>query len=125
MRRQFFGPEASTAWNRDRLESELGAAYRDRDACLHSLFGASKVAADVLVQEYGRYFEIPTAVFRGGTLTGPALQWAHRLGQDPRRLWKRYLGLNPLLLLLMILQELRLWRPETAATKPRERLRYG
>jgi len=182
MRRQFFGPEASTAWNRDRLESELGAAYRhadldvrDRDgvdklvrehsgdlglvihaaaqpshdwaarepftdfdinavgtlnlleatrqhaaetpfifcstnkvygdrpnslplveretrfelpadhpfhdgiteemsidACLHSLFGASKVAADVLVQEYGRYFEIPTAVFRGGTLTGPA-----------------------------------------------------
>ena len=42
------------------------------DACLHSLFGASKVAADILVQEYGRYFEMPTAVFRGGTLTGPA-----------------------------------------------------
>lgn len=53
------------------------------------------------------------------------LQWAYRLGQDPRRLWKRYLGLNPLLLLLMILQKLRLWRPETAATEPRERLRYG
>lgn len=42
------------------------------DACLHSLFGASKVAADVLVQEYGRYFGIRTACFRGGTLTGPA-----------------------------------------------------
>jgi CDP-paratose 2-epimerase len=41
------------------------------DACLHSLFGASKVAADVLVQEYGRYFQMPTACFRGGTLTGP------------------------------------------------------
>lgn len=41
------------------------------DTCLHSLFGASKVAADVLVQEYGRYFGIPTACFRGGTLTGP------------------------------------------------------
>jgi CDP-paratose 2-epimerase len=41
------------------------------DECLHSLFGASKVAADVLVQEYGRYFEMPTACFRGGTLTGP------------------------------------------------------
>lgn len=41
------------------------------DATLHSLFGASKVAADVLVQEYGRYFDIPTACFRGGTLTGP------------------------------------------------------
>jgi CDP-paratose 2-epimerase len=42
------------------------------DACLHSLFGASKVAADILVQEYGRYFSMRTACFRGGTLTGPA-----------------------------------------------------
>ena len=41
------------------------------DQCLHSLFGASKVAADVLVQEYGRYFGMHTACFRGGTLTGP------------------------------------------------------
>jgi CDP-paratose 2-epimerase len=41
------------------------------DASLHSLFGASKVAADVLVQEYGRYFGMKTACFRGGTLTGP------------------------------------------------------
>jgi CDP-paratose 2-epimerase len=41
------------------------------DQCLHSLFGASKVAADVLVQEYGRYFGLRTGVFRGGCLTGP------------------------------------------------------
>ena len=41
------------------------------DASLHSLFGASKAAADVLVQEYGRYFGLRTACFRGGTLTGP------------------------------------------------------
>ena len=41
------------------------------DHCLHSIFGASKVAADVMVQEYGRYFQMPTACFRGGTLTGP------------------------------------------------------
>jgi CDP-paratose 2-epimerase len=41
------------------------------DRSKHSLFGASKVAADVLVQEYGRYFSMPTAVFRGGCLTGP------------------------------------------------------
>jgi CDP-paratose 2-epimerase len=41
------------------------------DESLHSLFGASKVAADVLVQEYGRYFEMPTVCFRGGCLTGP------------------------------------------------------
>lgn len=41
------------------------------DQCTHSLFGASKAAADLLVQEYGRYFNMPTAVFRGGCLTGP------------------------------------------------------
>jgi CDP-paratose 2-epimerase len=42
------------------------------DASLHSLFGASKLAADVMVQEYGRYFGLKTGVFRGGCLTGPA-----------------------------------------------------
>jgi len=41
------------------------------DMTKHSLFGASKVAADVLVQEYGRYFNMKTACFRGGCLTGP------------------------------------------------------
>ena len=41
------------------------------DQCKHSVFGASKVAADVMVQEYGRYFGMKTAVFRGGCLTGP------------------------------------------------------
>jgi CDP-paratose 2-epimerase len=41
------------------------------DQSLHSLFGASKVAADILVQEYGRYFNIPTCCLRGGCLTGP------------------------------------------------------
>ncbi len=41
------------------------------DQSKHSLFGASKVAADVLVQEYGRYFNMKTACFRGGCLTGP------------------------------------------------------
>ncbi len=41
------------------------------DHTKHSLFGASKVAADVLVQEYGRYFGMNTGVFRGGCLTGP------------------------------------------------------
>ena len=41
------------------------------DQSKHSLFGASKVAADVLVQEYGRYFDMKTVCFRGGCLTGP------------------------------------------------------
>ena len=41
------------------------------DQCKHSLFGASKVAADIMVQEYGRYFNMPTCCLRGGCLTGP------------------------------------------------------
>jgi CDP-paratose 2-epimerase len=62
-----------------RWELEPGHAYYDGiaedmsiDTCLHSIFGASKVAADVMVQEYGRYFGMKTVCFRGGTLTGPA-----------------------------------------------------
>ena len=42
------------------------------DSCKHSLFGASKLAGDILVQEYGRYFGLKTGIFRGGCLTGPA-----------------------------------------------------
>jgi len=41
------------------------------DQSKHSVFGASKVAADVMVQEYGRYFDMPTCCLRGGCLTGP------------------------------------------------------
>ena len=62
-----------------RWEIEAGHEYEPGisekmsiDQTKHSLFGASKVAADVLVQEYGRYFNMPTACFRGGCLTGPA-----------------------------------------------------
>jgi CDP-paratose 2-epimerase len=42
------------------------------DQCKHSLFGASKVAADIMVQEYGRYFGMATCCIRGGCLTGPS-----------------------------------------------------
>ena len=42
------------------------------DRCLHSLFGASKAAADIMAQEYGRYFGLKVGIFRGGCLTGPA-----------------------------------------------------
>jgi CDP-paratose 2-epimerase len=61
-----------------RYEIEPGHPYQDGitedmpiDTSLHSIFGASKVGADVMVQEYGRYFGMRTACFRGGTLTGP------------------------------------------------------
>jgi len=50
------------------------------DHTQHSLFGASKAAADVLVQEYGRYFEMPTVAFRGGCVTGPSHQGARLHG---------------------------------------------
>jgi CDP-paratose 2-epimerase len=62
-----------------RWEIELGHEYEPGipeamsiDYSKHSLFGASKAAADLLVQEYGRYFGMPTVSFRGGCLTGPA-----------------------------------------------------
>jgi CDP-paratose 2-epimerase len=42
------------------------------DQCLHSVFGASKVAADAMAQEYGRYYGLRTGIFRGGCLTGPS-----------------------------------------------------
>jgi CDP-paratose 2-epimerase len=50
------------------------------DNCLHSVFGASKVAADVMVQEYGRYFGLDTVVFRCGCLTGPSHKGAELHG---------------------------------------------
>ncbi len=64
--------ELATRWDYARPEDYDGIREDCRvDACLHSLFGASKLAADVLVQEYGRYFGMPTVCFRCGCLTGP------------------------------------------------------
>jgi len=64
--------ELPTRWDYARPEDYHGVREDMRiDRCLHSLFGASKVAADVLTQEYGRYFGLKTGVFRGGCLTGP------------------------------------------------------
>jgi CDP-paratose 2-epimerase len=64
--------ELETRWEFAKPEDYHGIDEHCRvDACLHSLFGASKLAADVMVQEYGRYFNIPTVCLRGGCLTGP------------------------------------------------------
>lgn len=65
--------EQETRWEIDPAHDYAGGIREDMsvDQTLHSLFGASKVAADVLVQEYGRYFDMPTVCFRGGCLTGP------------------------------------------------------
>ena len=65
--------ELETRYELEPDHSYYGGIREDMsiDNCLHSLFGASKVAADIMVQEYGRYFEMKTACFRGGTLTGP------------------------------------------------------
>lgn len=67
--------EQDTRWEVD--EAHPFAAHgidesMSLDQTMHSVFGASKVAADVMVQEYGRYFGLRTACFRGGCLTGPA-----------------------------------------------------
>jgi CDP-paratose 2-epimerase len=62
--------ELETRWDyadgRDGIEESMRI-----DKTMHSLFGASKAAADILVQEYGRYFGLPTVCFRGAPLTGP------------------------------------------------------
>jgi CDP-paratose 2-epimerase len=64
--------ELPTRWEYARPEDHDGIDESCRvDASVHSLFGASKLAADILVQEYGRYFGMPTVCFRGGCLTGP------------------------------------------------------
>ena len=65
--------ELQTRWEIDPEHTYHKGVREDMsiDQSLHSLFGASKVAADVLVQEYGRYFGMRTACFRGGCLTGP------------------------------------------------------
>ncbi|QIR37988.1 NAD-dependent epimerase/dehydratase family protein [Tolypothrix sp. PCC 7910] len=64
--------ELDTRWDYDDPIYEYGIPETfSIDQSKHSLFGASKVAADVIVQEYGRYFNIPTCCLRGGCLTGP------------------------------------------------------
>jgi CDP-paratose 2-epimerase len=65
--------EQETRWEIDPNHEYAGGIPETMsiDHTMHSLFGASKVAADVLVQEYGRYFGMRTACFRGGCLTGP------------------------------------------------------
>lgn len=64
--------ELPTRWDYADKTYENGIPETFRiDYCKHSLFGASKVSADISVQEYGRYFGMPTACLRGGCLTGP------------------------------------------------------
>jgi CDP-paratose 2-epimerase len=66
--------ELETRWDIDPTHSYANGIDETMsiDHSKHSLFGASKIAADLLVQEYGRYFGMKTVCFRGGCLTGPA-----------------------------------------------------
>jgi len=65
--------ELATRWDYARTEDFNGIDETCRiDRTLHSLFGASKAAADLVAQEYGRYFKMNVGVFRGGCLTGPS-----------------------------------------------------
>jgi CDP-paratose 2-epimerase len=64
--------ELETRWDYDDPAFEHGIPESfSIDQSKHSIFGASKVASDVMVQEYGRYFDMPTCCLRGGCLTGP------------------------------------------------------
>jgi CDP-paratose 2-epimerase len=65
--------ELETRWDYARPEDYEGIDENCRiDRTLHSLFGASKAAADLVAQEYGRYFGMKVGIFRGGCLTGPS-----------------------------------------------------
>ena len=65
--------ELQTRWDYDDPYYSKGISEKfSIDQCKHSLFGASKVAADIMVQEYGRYFGMATCCLRGGCLTGPS-----------------------------------------------------
>lgn len=64
--------ELDTRWDYDDPRHEHGISEDfPVDQCLHSLFGVSKLASDVMAQEYGRYYGLKTGIFRGGCLTGP------------------------------------------------------
>ena len=64
--------ELDTRWEYDDPKYENGIPETfSIDQSKHSLFGASKIAADIMAQEYGRYFNLPTCCLRGGCLTGP------------------------------------------------------
>ncbi len=64
--------ELESRWDYDDSKYEHGIAEDFAvDHCLHSIFGVSKLAGDVMAQEYGRYFGMKTGIFRGGCLTGP------------------------------------------------------
>ena len=69
--------ELETRYDYARAEDYDGVDETCRiDRTLHSLFGASKAAADLVAQEYGRYFNMKVGVFRGGRLTGPSSAFA-------------------------------------------------
>lgn len=64
--------EGEKRWDFSDIDYQFGISEKfSIDQSKHSLFGASKVAADIIVQEYGRYFGMPTCALRGGCLTGP------------------------------------------------------
>jgi len=93
---------------------------------------------EVFVFEYRQSLNMPVVAvgaafdYHAGVLEEPrqeiqrlGMQWAYRLAQNPRRLWKRYLLLNPIYLFLLTLQATRAWVPDTAGVSPTTDLRYG
>jgi len=87
--------ELETRYDYARAEDYAGVGESCRiDQTLHLLFGASKAAADLVAQEYGRYFNMKVGIFRGGCLTGPShsgveLQWFAGLSLNSRGVKRR------------------------------------
>ncbi len=138
-------PEIVIAGSRSSRFREMSATERDelvneiqRSGARMTFVGLGCPRQEVFVFELRERLEMPTVAvgaafdYHAGTLKEPpawvqsaGLQWLYRLLQNPRRLWRRYVLLNPAFLMLVGLQASRLWRPDTRGTTPRVELRPG
>ena len=123
----------------------LGAEERDAlierikaSAARITLVGLGCPRQEIFAYESRGALSMPTLAvgaafdYHAGLVSEPAqvlqragLQWLVRLFQDPRRLWRRYLLLNPAFLALLAAQWLRVWRPDVSGRRPTTELRYG
>lgn len=114
----------------EREKAEIADRIRASGARI-TFVGLGCPRQEVFAYEYREVLRMPVLAvgaafdYHSGTVKEPpapiqrwGLQWAYRLAQQPRRLWRRYLLLNPAFLVLLFLQRLRVWRPDPEAVRP-------
>jgi exopolysaccharide biosynthesis WecB/TagA/CpsF family protein len=114
----------------EREKAEIADRIRASGARI-TFVGLGCPRQEVFVYEYRELLRMPVLAvgaafdYHSGMVKEPpplvqrwGLQWAYRLAQQPRRLWKRYLLLNPAFVCLLLLQRMRVWRPDPQAVRP-------